>query len=101
MCRLEIVERKNLVSSFFVFDFDQLFFEGVHRVVGSLLEGLGSLGSHRVVATDLDADVGGLVLRLVGVLELQRHFGADDAVVHLAEFLNLFGDEGFQVFGQP
>ena len=94
MCRLEIVERKNLVSSFFVFDFDQLFFEGVHSVVGGLLEGLGSLGRHSVVATDLDADVRRLVLRFVGVLEFQRHFGADDAVVHLAEFLDFLSDEG-------
>ena len=78
------------------FVFLQLFLQRVDAGVDGFLEALALLAGIEVVAAQDEADVGNLVLRGVGVVELQRNLGTNHLAVLGAQLFDFLGDEFFK-----
>ena len=81
----------------FTLVFLQLLLQSIHRLVGGLFKGLALLAGIQIVALKHQTDVRDLVLRRVGVVELQGHFGSDHFAELVTDFLHLLGDELLKV----
>ena len=80
----------------FTLVFLQLFLQCVDGGVDGLLKSLALLAGKEVVAAQNEADVGDLVLRGVGVVELQRNLGIDHITMLGAKLFHFLGDEVFK-----